>query len=74
MISWRDAGGRIERSVMVGDGAADVGAARAAGAPSIVVTFGYTEIAPAELGGDHLMEHFSELPALDKRLLGTPLA
>jgi phosphoglycolate phosphatase len=64
------AGGRIERSVMVGDSASDVGAARAAGAPSIVVTFGYTEIAPAELGGDHLIAHFSELPPLVGRLLG----
>jgi phosphoglycolate phosphatase len=64
------AGGRIERSVMVGDSASDVGAARGAGAPSIVVTFGYTEIAPAELGGDHLIAHFSELPPLVGRLLG----
>jgi phosphoglycolate phosphatase len=64
------AGGRIERSVMVGDSASDVGAARAAGAPSIVVTFGYTEIAPAELGGDCLIAHYSELPPLVERLLG----
>src|ERR1019366_4778249 len=64
------AGGRIERALMVGDSAADVGAARAAGVPSIVVGFGYTEIAPAELGGDHLIEHFSELAPLAARLLG----
>lgn len=64
------AGGVIGRSIMVGDSAADVGAARAAGAPSIVVSFGYTEIAPAELGGDHLIEHFSELAPLAARLLG----
>jgi phosphoglycolate phosphatase len=43
------AGGRTDRALMVGDSAADVGAARAAGVPSIVVSFGYTEIAPAEL-------------------------
>jgi phosphoglycolate phosphatase len=64
------AGGRIERSVMVGDSASDVGAARDAGAPSIVVTFGYTEISAAQLGGDHLIDHFSELPALVGELLG----
>ena len=64
------AGGRIERALMVGDSAADVGAARAAGVPSIVVGFGYTEIPPAELGGDHLIEHFSELAPLAARLLG----
>ena len=64
------AGGRADRAVMVGDSAADVGAARAAGVPSIVVSFGYTEIAAAELGGDHLIDRFSELPPLVARLLG----
>jgi phosphoglycolate phosphatase len=64
------AGGRADRALMVGDSAADVGAARAASVPSIVVSFGYTEIAPAELGGDHLIEHFSELAPLAARLLG----
>jgi phosphoglycolate phosphatase len=63
------AGGRIERAILVGDSASDVGAARAAGAPSIVVSFGYTEIAAAELGGDHLIDRFDELPALAARLL-----
>jgi phosphoglycolate phosphatase len=64
------AGGRPDRAVMVGDSAADVGAARAADVPSIVVSFGYTEIAPAELGGDHLIDRFSQLPPLVARLLG----
>jgi phosphoglycolate phosphatase len=34
------AGGVVRRSVMVGDGAADVGAARGAGAPVCIVSFG----------------------------------
>jgi phosphoglycolate phosphatase len=63
------AGGRLERSVLVGDSIADVQAARAAGTPSIVVSFGYTEIAPADLGGDHLIDRFEQLPALAERLL-----
>jgi phosphoglycolate phosphatase len=63
------AGGRIGRSILVGDSASDVGAARAAGAPSVVVAHGYTEIAAEELGGDHLIAHFAELPALAARLL-----
>jgi len=63
------AGGRIERSVMVGDSASDVGAARAAGAPSIVVSFGYTEIAAADLGGDWVIDNFSELAPLVAGLL-----
>ena len=64
------AGGRADRALMVGDSAADVGAARAAGVPSVVVSFGYTEIAPAELGADHLIEHFAALAPLAARLLG----
>src|SRR5690606_5600079 len=37
------AGGTVRRSVMIGDTVADVGAARAAGAPVIVVRFGYCD-------------------------------
>jgi phosphoglycolate phosphatase len=63
------AGGVIGRAILVGDSASDVGAARAAAAPSVVVSFGYTEIAPADLGGNHLIDHFAELPPLALRLL-----
>jgi phosphoglycolate phosphatase len=61
-------GGAMDRAVLVGDSANDVGAARAAGMPSIVVSFGYTEIAAADLGGDHLLDRFADLPALAERL------
>lgn len=63
-------GGVQSRALMVGDSASDIGAARAARVPSIVVSFGYTEIAPAELGADHLIDHFRDLPALAARILG----
>jgi phosphoglycolate phosphatase len=66
------AGGRMDRALMVGDSISDVAAARAARVPSIVVSFGYTEIAPAELGADHLIEHFDALPVLALRLLSRP--
>jgi len=59
----QQAGGDPSRAVMVGDGAPDVQAARHAGVPSIVVTFGYTQIPPADLGGDHLIDHFDQLEA-----------
>jgi len=55
------AGGDPARAIMVGDSAADVGAARAAGAPVVVATFGYTMTPPRELGGDALIDHFDEL-------------
>jgi phosphoglycolate phosphatase len=62
------AGGRLDRAVLVGDSISDVDAARAAGAPSIVVSFGYTDIPAGELGGDHLIDHFDQLPSLVARL------
>lgn len=64
------AGGRIERALLVGDAATDAGAARAAGAPLVLVSFGYTETPAAELGPDALIHHFDELPPACARLLG----
>jgi len=49
-------------AAMVGDSANDVNAAKAAGLPCVVVSFGYTQIAPKDLGGDRLIDHFSDLP------------
>ena len=51
-----------ERAVMVGDSANDVAAARAAGLPVVLVSFGYTTIPAAELGADALIDHFTALP------------
>jgi phosphoglycolate phosphatase len=56
------AGGRTDRAVMVGDAATDAGAARAAGVPLVLVSFGYTEIPAAELSPDILLDHFDQLP------------
>jgi phosphoglycolate phosphatase len=55
------AGGDPARAVMVGDGAPDVQAAKHAGVPCVVVTFGYTPIPPENLGGDVLIDHFGNL-------------
>lgn len=57
----RKAGGDPARAIMVGDGAPDVQAAKDAGVPCVVVTFGYTPIAPEDLGGDVLIDHFGDL-------------
>jgi phosphoglycolate phosphatase len=64
------AGGALPRAVMVGDAATDAGAARAAGAGLVLVSFGYTEIPAAELAPDVLIHHFDELPEACFRLLG----
>lgn len=55
------AGGVMQKAVMVGDAATDAGAARAAGAPLVLVSFGYTEIPAAEMNPDRLIHHYDEL-------------
>ena len=63
------AGGVMERAVLVGDAGTDAGAARAAGAPLVLVSFGYTEIPARELEPDLLIDHFDQLPDGCARLL-----
>ena len=55
------AGGARDRSVMVGDSAADIKAANAAGAPSIAVRFGYCEEGVDTLGADIVIDRFDDL-------------
>ena len=60
------AGGGVDAAVMVGDSHTDVATARAARVAVVVVSFGYTPIAPRELGADAVIDHFDELiPALE---------
>jgi len=46
---------------MVGDSNADVGAARAAGVPVVVVSFGYSRVPAQELGADVVIDSLAEL-------------
>ena len=64
------AGGDPARALMVGDAATDAGAARALQVPLVLVSFGYTETPAAELSPDVLIDHFDQLPAAVRRLLG----
>ena len=52
---------RPEQTLMVGDSAADVGAARALGMPVILVAGGYTTQPIETLGADHCIESLPEL-------------
>lgn len=63
------AGGVVPRSVMIGDTAADVAAARGAGAPVAVVSFGYSDGDAEGLGADVLLHRYSELAPACRRLL-----
>ena len=55
------AGGDTARAIMVGDSAADIDTARAAGVPIIAVDFGYTDIPVARLSPDRVIGQFAEL-------------
>jgi len=63
------AGGSMARAILVGDAGTDAGAARAAGAPLILVSFGYTETPARDLHPDLLIDHFDQLPEGCARLL-----
>lgn len=60
-----------EHALMVGDSAVDANAARAAGIPVILVTFGYTRTPVRELENDGIIDSFSELPAAIAALANT---
>jgi phosphoglycolate phosphatase len=58
-------------AVMIGDSITDLNTARAAGAPCILMSYGFTPVPAAELGADVVLDDFAQLPdALrDLRLL-----
>lgn len=70
----RRAGGDAARSCLIGDTITDHSTARAAGVPSVLVTFGPgVNAGQADIRAlepDALLDHFNELPALAVRLLG----
>lgn len=59
-------------AVMIGDSITDVATARAAQAPVIVMSYGYTPEPAHTLGGDIVTDDFREIPELAARLLGSP--
>jgi phosphoglycolate phosphatase len=63
------AGGRVDASLLVGDTETDRKTARAAGVPSILVTFGPDGRAVEALAAEAYMDDYAELGALVDRLL-----
>jgi phosphoglycolate phosphatase len=55
-------GGSPDSALMTGDSEADVACARAAEIPSVVVTFGYSKVAPEELGANAVISSLRDLP------------
>lgn len=64
----RRAGGAPDRAVLIGDTINDAEAARAAGVPCVLVSFGPEGQGVSRLGPDALLEHFDDLPDLLERL------
>jgi len=65
------AGGDPARAVMVGDSAPDIEAARAAGVPSIVVRYGYSDTPVESLAADRIIADLSELTEVTIEMLGS---
>lgn len=55
-------GAAPEESIMIGDSATDVEAARNTGIPVVLVSHGYTPVPAAELGADAVIDSCAELP------------
>jgi len=63
------AGGELTRSLLIGDTVTDRETARAAGVPCVMVGFGPTGRAVADLSPEALLEHYDELDAVVDRLI-----
>ncbi len=63
-----DGAGGGGEAVMIGDSVTDVATARAAKAPVILVSYGYTPEPAATLGADAVIDHFGELVSALRRL------
>ena len=59
-----------EQGMMIGDSDVDAGAARAAGVPVILVSFGYSRTPITEIDADAVIDTFAELPHAIARVTG----
>jgi phosphoglycolate phosphatase len=64
------AGGVLARSMLVGDTATDRETARACGVPVVLVSFGPEGQGLSRLAPEAMLDHFDQLPALVRALLG----
>jgi phosphoglycolate phosphatase len=55
-------------AVMIGDSITDLNTARAAGAPCILMSYGFTPVPAKDLGADIVLDDFRELPGALRRL------
>ena len=62
IFTVEQAGGDLTRAILIGDSENDVHAARAAGCPSVFVTFGYCEFSADDLQPDAVISDYADLP------------
>jgi len=67
-LNLKSGGGADGGSVMIGDSITDLNTARAAGAPCILFSYGYTPIPARDLGADIVLDDFAQLPGALKDL------
>lgn len=65
----RRVGGEVQRSLLVGDSMTDERTARAAGVPSVSVSFSPDTSSRAEMSPDAWLDDYADLPAIVARLL-----
>ncbi|HEV7959597.1 MAG TPA: HAD-IA family hydrolase [Rhizomicrobium sp.] len=61
-------GGDPGHAVMIGDSVTDLHTARAAAAPCILMSYGYTPVPASSLGADLVLDEFTQLPQALGRL------
>ncbi|MBV9570215.1 MAG: phosphoglycolate phosphatase [Alphaproteobacteria bacterium] len=65
----QELGGMEGGAIMIGDSAVDVATARAAAIPVALLSYGYTPEPVHNLGADAIVDCFSEVPAVLRKLL-----
>lgn len=61
--------GGADKAVMIGDSITDVQTGHNAGAPVVLLSYGYTPTPARELGADAVVDTFAEVPAAARKLL-----
>jgi phosphoglycolate phosphatase len=61
LTALRESGKPAGAAIMVGDSPIDVATARAAGIPIVAVSYGYSDVAPEELGADVVVDSLHDL-------------
>jgi phosphoglycolate phosphatase len=67
------AGGRSDKSIMIGDSETDIKTAKAARVPVVAVSFGYSVGPVLSFGPDVVIDDYRDLRAALGRLAGTPV-